>query len=430
LLAFGGYVLIGTIIILVWSTYSYMVLDRVEVSPIGNVQAFLTFLAHQAWLPFLIIVITGNRRLRSVSPFVLAGLLIFSFSNLVIGNGLVAALDYQVFRDHFTQFDVIWMRALWFMIAALPVGYLCWRGLRWLSRYFEQKAFSDTQLLVDSWWLIVVFSQTVGFASDFGWGGLAGLLAFVAYRLVVAAGLALWRTDGLLRAGPRLLLLRVFGFQRRTEMLFDVIAQRWRLLGGVRLIAGADLAMRTMDPADFISFVGGRLPRLFVRSGRDLEHRVEQLDERRDPDGRLRISKFFCHEDTWRVTLKGLLRRSDVVLMDLRGFSASNSGCLFELRQLAESSLLPRTVFVIDQTTDVSLLESTVAEQARDGGAHDEPGAFPLNLETMASRSAKELERIYGRLRALALAHPAGQALHHDLPVTLTQARRSAATTA
>jgi hypothetical protein len=406
LLGFGSYVLIGAAIVFVWSAVLRFALGRVAADPFINVQAYFVLLALYAWLPFLIIFVTGNRRLRSVSPFVLAGLLIFSFSNLVIGNALVAALDYQVFRDHFTRFDARLMRGLWFMVAALPVGYLCWRGLSWVSRYFERRAFSDTQLLVDSWWLIVVLWQSVEFTNDFGWSGLAGLLAFVAYRSVVAFCLAFWPAPPAPTGSSRLLLLRVFGFQRRTEKLFDVIAQRWRLLGGVKLIAGADLAMRTMDPADFISFVGGRLRRLFVRSGRDLARRIEQLDERRDPDGRMRISKVFCHEDTWRATLRALLRRSDVVLMDLRGFSASNSGCVFELRQLAESGHLPRTVFVIDQTTDVRLLKSTVAEQARAGGALDASGAFPLNLEALTSRSAQELERIYGRLRDLALARP------------------------
>jgi hypothetical protein len=397
LLAFGGYVLVGALIVLAGSALLRFVLGRVESDPLLSSQSYFALLAFNAWLPFLIILVTGNRRLRSVSPFVLAGLLIFSFSNIVTGNALIAAFDYQTFRDHFTSFDARFMRVLWYMLAALPVGYLCWRGLKWLSRKFEHRAFSDTQLLVDSWWLIVVFDQTAGFTNDFGWGGLAGLLAFVAYRSVGALGLAFWRTD----LGPvegRLLLLRVFGFQRRTERLFDVIAQRWRLRGGVKLIAGADLAMRTIDPADFIAFVGGRMQQSFVRSTRDLAGR---LDEARDPDGRFRILKFLCHEDTWRPTLHALLRHSDLVLMDLRGFSAANSGCEFELRQLAANGLLPRTVFVVDATTDVALLQSTVDNQA------SEPRAVPLNLEMVTSRSPAALDRIFRRLCALAAGEPA-----------------------
>jgi hypothetical protein len=395
LLAFGGYVLIGALIVVAWSALLRFVLGRDDSDPLDSGQSYFALLAFNAWLPFLIILVTGNRRLRSVSPFVLAGLLIFSFSNVVTGNALIAAFDYQTFRDHFTSFDGRFMRVLWYMLAALPVGYLCWRGLRWLSRQFEHRAFSDTQLLVDSWWLIVVFDQTAGFTNDFGWFGLAGLLAFVAYRSVVALGLTLRPASDFGSGGGRLLLLRVFGFQRRTERLFDVIAQRWRLQGGVKLIAGADLAMRTIDPADFIAFAGGRMQQTFVRTPRDL---VGRLDDARDPDGRFRIVKFLCHEDTWRPTLNALLRQSDVVLMDLRGFSAANSGCEFELRQLAANGLLPGTVFVIDATTDVVLLESTVYEQA------GEARALALNLESVTSRSAASLDRIFRRLCALAPA--------------------------
>jgi hypothetical protein len=192
------------------------------------VLSFVKFLILQAWLPFLIIFISTNRRLRSVVPLVLAGLLVFSFSNLLVVTAFIAVFDYPTFGEMLLRFNIRLVYVLWMFIAALPVGYACWWGLRWLNRHFEQKAFSDVQLLVDAWWLIVVFHQVAVAASDFGWGGLSGMMAFVAYRLVVGLGLAAWRTG--CTSNSRLLLLRVFGFQRRTEKLFDGVAQRWRLM--------------------------------------------------------------------------------------------------------------------------------------------------------------------------------------------------------
>jgi hypothetical protein len=405
LLAFGGYVFVGGLVVLVWSTINRIGLGHTDVSPLHNLYAYLSFLVLETWLPFLIVIITTNRRLRSVSPFVLAGLLVFSFSNYLVTNLLVLSLDYTAFHNFVGLFGANFWVIFWFMLAALPIGYACWRALRWLSRSFERKAFSDTQLLVDSWWLIAVFHQTTSLASDFGWGALVGLLAFVAYRLVVALGLALWRTDRPLHRS-RLLLLRVFGFQQRTERLFDAIAQRWRLFGSVNLIGAADLAMRTIDPSDIISFVGGRIRRLFVRSGADLVQHLERTDEMWDPDGRFRINKFFCHDNTWRPMLQALLARSDVVLMDLRGFSQSNSGCLFELQQLLANGLLPRTVFVVDDTTDTALLKTTLGRQAQEAGIDIADKAAPgrLNIERMQSRSQAELDRIRNRLTALAAA--------------------------
>jgi hypothetical protein len=161
--------------------------------------------------------------------------------------------------------------------------------------------------------------------------------------------------------------------------------------------------MRTIDPGDFIAFAGGRMKQLFVQSMADLEQRLQGLDETRDPDGRFRIGEFFCHENTWRPTLTALARRSDAVLMDLRGFSKDNRGCLYELEQIVECGLLARTLFVIDDTTDVPLLTSTLPHRADGVGDLSGDGTVSkLNLERARSSTGAELKRIYGALSALA----------------------------
>jgi hypothetical protein len=192
----------------------------------------------------------------------------------------------------------------------------------------------------------------------------------------------------------RLLILRVFGFRGRSEKLFDSVAQRWRFRGGVAMIAGTDLAARTIDPDDTLAFLAGDLRSRFVQSPQDLEDHLKLMDESRDPDGRFRLTEFFCHENTWSNTLAVLLGRSDAVLMDLRGFSERNSGCIFELHQLLAQQRLDDTVFVVDTSTDVKLLESTVRKV---GSGSD---AIPhLRLEKIGSQAAAERERVYRSLR-------------------------------
>jgi hypothetical protein len=390
LLAFFLYALAGAAIVLMWSLVSLFVLGRSDTTPLANAGSFLLFLALEAGLPFLLIVITANRRLRSVSPLVLAGLLVFSFSALILLQAFVAAFDQW---GSLLYFGANTHHVL-FMFAALPVGYICWRLLRWLGERYAGKSFSDVQLLVDVWWLMVILFECASLASDFGWNALFGLIAFIVYRGVVMAGLKLWRIPHSLPRNSRLLLLRVFGFQRRTEKLFDALGARWRLAGSVKMIAGADLAMRTIDPGDIIAFTGGRLKHLFVQDEGDLERRLARLDETSDPDGRFRVSEFFCHDNTWRPTLRALANTSDFVLMDLRGFSQANSGCLFELEQLAQYKLLARTIFVVDEKTDVPLLESALSQHTSDRPA--------LNLQHAKSSSAAEFARIYRALQALA----------------------------
>src|SRR5512143_4048722 len=120
----------------------------------------------------------------------------------------------------------------------MPAGKGC---AGWAST-LDRRRSADVQLLVDTWWLIVSFDYIAFISTDLGWGGLLSVFAFVAYRLVVVLGLALWRVSAIPNERCGSLLLRVFGFQRRTEQLFDVIAQRWRLRGAVAMIAGSDLA--------------------------------------------------------------------------------------------------------------------------------------------------------------------------------------------
>jgi hypothetical protein len=403
LLICAVYVSAGAVIVLVWSLVALLIFQRMQSAPLGNVYSYLVFLFLQSWAPFLVIVMMSVRRLRSVSAFVLAGLLVFSFSNFFISQLFALGLDHFVLRQLVALLGAWLYLASWFMLAALPIGYLCWRFLCWLSRAHERKAFSDVQLVVDSWWLIAVFFVTTSLATDFGWGALVALVAFAAYRAVVALGLYLWPVGAASHSRNRLLLLRVFGFQRRTERLFDAIAQRWRLSGSVKLIAAADLAARVIDPADIIAFIGGRMRDRFVADDESLGRQLSGIDETPDPDGRFRVNKFFCHDVTWRAALQGLLRRSDVVLMDLRGFSHTNSGCVHELRELARTGLLPRSVLVVDVSTDIGLLEATL----REAGA----GVAAPSVVRFRSRAEADLWRARERLEALvqpSLAEAAG----------------------
>lgn len=81
----------------------------------------------------------------------------------------------------------------------------------------------------------------------------------------------------------------------------------------------------------------------------------------RDVDGRFRIAQFFCHDDSWQLALRKLEKDSDVVLMDLRGFSQSNRGCVFEINELLDAVLLGHIVFVVDRTTDERFLTQVFA---------------------------------------------------------------------
>jgi hypothetical protein len=60
------------------------------------------------------------------------------------------------------------------------------------------------------------------------------------------------------------------------------------------------------------------------------------------------------------MVLSRLVDESDVVLMDVRGFSSQNAGCIFEINELIDMMPLDQVVFIIDQTSDEAFLRQTI----------------------------------------------------------------------
>ena len=56
-----------------------------------------------------------------------------------------------------------------------------------------------------------------------------------------------------------------------------------------------------------------------------------------------------------------LIGYSDLVVMDLRGFTSERRGCIFELSALIDTLPLERVVLLTDRTTDMALLRQTLA---------------------------------------------------------------------
>ncbi len=302
-------------------------------APITNVFFLNLAVVVTAGPALLLVLISSWHRIRAVMPLALASTLSFGFGLLLFRRVVTLAFNTPVVRDFLlrvaaaTSTQVAYYSL--YMILALPAGWVAWRLLKALASAFERKRFSDIQLVVDCWWAIVA-AETIAtsLVAPFGLAGMGiGLAAFAAYRMGVSATLRLTRNDSSVGA-RRLLLLRVFGHQSRTEWLFDRIAQRWRFLGPVQLFAGVDLAMRTADPGDMLAFVGGRLPDVHVTTADDLTARFQRLDMGRDPDGRFRVNDLICANQIWQDALHRLLSVSDVVVMDLRGFTRENSGCV------------------------------------------------------------------------------------------------------
>jgi hypothetical protein len=284
------------------------------------------------------------------------------------------------------------------MLVGLVVGgAAAWMFVRWIAWSYRSQRASDQMLAVDvlmvvftSWAFLVLFAQ-------FGWSAAWVLASFLGYKVVFAWYLSRRRST----LTPRtLLLLRVFGFDRRTQRLLDGLGRRWRYIGPIRLIGGPDLADTTIEPHEFLEFLNGRLSRAFITDRNHLERRLAANPTRPDPDGLFRIDDFFCHDDTWRLTVAYLARALDAVLMDLRGFTAANQGCIFEIEHLVTTVPLHRVVLLVDSSTDIPFLEQTL-RRAWSTMTHDSPnaGAGRHSLRILqASLGARTLDVLLGLL--------------------------------
>ncbi len=339
-----------------------------------------------------------NRRVRAVGPLVLAFMLMavagsYVITVVIISNGRLLREIIGIVSQIGLGGDAMYMMYIILrLIGCALFGVLGWWLLLWVGRRYRAKRMSDQSIKLDSLWLLFTVVNSMEFVLE----GLAlsftVVAAFAAYKFAVSSGFHLLAQKRSEAAGRELLLLRVFSLGRRSQKLLDVLSKVWLRAGSIHLIAGPDLATATVEPHEFLDFVGGRLSRRFVQGEADLEQRLTQLDTRPDPDGRYRVNEFFCRADTWQITMQRLANRSDAVLMDMRSFSNSNQGCIYELSQLINIIPLNRLTLVIDDSTDQTFLEATLQDlwqylepsSPNFGLSKPEIRCFPVRKQTSA----------------------------------------------
>ncbi len=312
-------------------------------------------------LPTILIAPYLRRRIRAVGPLI-AIILFFAFSGAA--GIIVLTADY----DPATMVALILINTLGLglipgivvviFVGFASIGVLGWLCLLWLGKRYQQRKFSDHILITDSIWFTFTISHALVLSHQSLWWASACFVIFMIYKLTTYIGFSLLNRTRKQR--KQLLLLRVFSLGKRSEDFFQGFSKWWRTIGDITMISGPDLATSIVEPDEFLQFLNGHHTRQFVKNSTDLESKLATIELTPDYDGRFRIHEFFCHDDTWRLTMQALTKQSDAILMDLRSFSAQNSGCEYEIEQLLDIADLNATVFLVDHTTDISFLETTL----------------------------------------------------------------------
>lgn len=208
--------------------------------------------------------------------------------------------------------------------------------------------------------------------------------------------------------GRRLLFLRTFGTTRGPERLLDTLEDTWQRVGRIDLIAATDLAVRALGSRMIEAFIVRRVDAQFLRTPDDVRRRLRSLRSAVQGDARYPINDVYCHGDTWQLAVSRLAPESDAVLMDLRGFTRRNRGCVFELTELVRTVPLDRVVLLADRTTDLAAVEEIAAAAWLQRSAMDDAAQATVTVLRFTGSRRRDVDALFGMLLEAAVPGPAG----------------------
>jgi hypothetical protein len=313
--------------------------------------------------PSCFLLLFLNRTIRSIGPLVLLFVFILligshiAVSMLLFPSVVEVAVQLAVALD----IDGALIVPLFHLAGMAAAAWPAWLCVAFLRDRYAAKRSSELLMTAGAVWLLQSLVMGINLFREHGAvAALAALVPWIAWRVTLQAALYPTRKAARERPPMRLLLLRVYGFGRRSRRLLDLLGTRWRLIGSIHLIAAPDLASRTVEPSTFLEFVRGRLARLFIKTPDDLRERVATIDDLPDPDARFRINQLFCSDDMWKAAVTHLMGEASLVAMDLRGFGPHRRGCVYEIETLLDTVPLDRLVFLLDWSTDRKGLEAVL----------------------------------------------------------------------
>jgi hypothetical protein len=338
------------------------------------------WLAWEIGPPALAFLLLTLRPTRAAAPWLWPPVALFVIAALA-GMDLLTWLAHE--QQAMLGALLGWMGSSWtavglviagFLLASLALAFWPIRAFaRLLAAAYAKRRISDLMVLFSAAWVL-----NLGFDALASGPALLLPLLWIPLALVLMPRLIATQPE----RAPTLLVLRVFqkdanvsahgrskaltdrSAQREGGLiaaLFEDVVERWRVIGPTVLIAGTDLVQHTTDAADLFDHLEGRLAARFVHRAADVPARLAGFDWRPDAEARYRVNEAYCHDSAWQVALAALVRKADLVLMDLRGFQAHNAGCRFELATLARAPHVQRVVVLTDERTDLAVAKGDAA---------------------------------------------------------------------
>lgn len=348
-------------------------------------------------------VVGVHRTLRAVT-----GPLAISCSALLIGIGIFGTLSIDHCLSGTLFKDPSWAAMIQvelMFVAGMAAYALAMALLRWVEHLIAAGWLSDLSLVAGSGlmaiaWLVLALADGKELSSTQVSAYFAAWLGatMAIYALVLHA-------QPCPKVERSLLVLRVFHTDRRAERMLDALQTRWRLVGPVVEIGGPDLARLNFDLHEVIKLLGFRLPELLHPRGLSDEQLASSLNLAMDREGRFGVNEIYCFDSSWKTMVERLMRNSDVILLDLRGFDRLREGTTHEVQRLAAIGALDRVVVIHDGHTDWEHYAAAVAQGSARASALEPP------VQKLDAAQADVLPRSFDALLTIAARRGAAKQL-------------------
>ncbi len=363
-----------------YSTATGLILDRIYYSNVDITRV----IADQPWLVLLGLF---NLVLGVAGAWLLLRQRLWWVRAVAIAAGVLAAILLRLdLRLHNLPTAVKFV--CFVLLSVVPI-LVIWMIFKGLVRLGERRFLTVELVQVHLCWLSITLYYawtTVGTHTFYTnriavrWGVFVALALFMVTLHLLLNRVAAAETQGPVK---RLLLLRVFGKPNEREDLLEDLDDTWRRIGAVDLLAGSDLASRTLEQRMLETFLLRGREDQFLLDAAQLDERVKRRRSTFEADARYPVDAFFCHQSIWWDAFTRLAESTDVVLMDVRGFTTANEGCVRELEYLLKHRGTP-LVMVSDAYSDLDAIH----DKAQEANVEREPTIFDIRHRSHDERRA------------------------------------------
>lgn len=111
----------------------------------------------------------------------------------------------------------------------------------------------------------------------------------------------------------------------------------------------------------YFQYLRFKISRSYAKDIEDIRKKLHKtLHRPRKLDLTYKNLPMFCYDNTWKLAVSEFIKNSNVILMDLRGFSAERKGCEYEIDFLLDTFTINNILFLVDANSNSAFVQKTI----------------------------------------------------------------------